>query len=433
MTPRNDDRCSLISRRQFLVGLGATVLTAACTSKTITVFEQTSSTTTGLAGTTSTTIPPGTFAPVERTLVVLELGGGNDAMSMVVPHGNSRYYDLRPSVRIDDPIDLDGEIGLHPNLGRLAARYGAGQVAVVEGVGIHDPDLSHFSSMRRWWDGTDRPDSTGWLGRYLDGSVGYEDLLAGITVGPGPSQAMLGSGSFVVNIADAGGLTTDIPWWIDDPDELFAAWAGFAPVDVPLSELSAVERAIRGTTAARQTLDAKLSPLRRTLEAGDDGDGDADGFAKDLRVAAQLVASDSPPKVVYVHGYGDFDTHENQRAVHDRMMAELDAGIETFFSTLEAAGVADRAVLMTTSEFGRRPEDNDGGTDHGTASTQLVVGAAVNGGRYGEPPSLRRLDEDGNLIHTVDFRSTFATVLDGWLQAPHSEILRADFEVLPIF
>ena len=430
MTPRNDDRCPLISRRQFLVGLGATVLTAACTSKTITVFEQTS-TTSSLAGTTSSTIPPGTFAPVDRTLVVLELGGGNDAMSMVIPHGNSRYYDLRPSVRIDDPIDLDGEIGLHPNLGRLAARYGAGQVAVVEGVGIHDPDLSHFSSMRRWWDGTDQPDSTGWLGRYLDGSVGYEDLLAGITVGPGPSQAMLGSGSFVVNIADARGLTTDIPWWIDDPDELFAAWSGFAPVDVPLSELSAVERAIRGTTAARAALDTKLSPLRRTLEEGDDGEGD--GFAKDLRVAAQLVASDSPPKVVYVHGYGDFDTHENQRAVHDRMMAELDAGIETFFATLDAAGATDRAVLMTTSEFGRRPEDNDGGTDHGTASTQLIVGAAVNGGRYGEPPSLRRLDDDGNLVHTVDFRSSYATVLDGWLEAPHQEILRAEYEILPVF
>ncbi|HHC07400.1 MAG TPA: DUF1501 domain-containing protein [Actinobacteria bacterium] len=419
----NDD-CFLLTRRQFLVGLGATVLTAACTSKTITVFEQTTTT----AAAARPTIPPETFPRVDRTLVVVELGGGNDALSMVVPHADARYHDLRPSVRIEDPIDLDGEIGFHPNLARLADRYAAGTVAIVEGVGIHDPDLSHFTSMRRWWDGTDEPDHTGWLGRYLDGAVGYDDLLAGITIGPGPSQAMLGAGSFVVNIADATGLAPAMPWWIDDLDELFAAWAGFVPVDVPLDELTPVERAIRGTTLARADLDARLAPLRRAVA---DGDTDEGGFVADLRLAAALVAGESPPKAIYVHGHGDFDTHEDQPAVHGRLMADLDAGIEAFFETLEAAGATDRAVLLTTSEFGRRPEDNGGGTDHGTASTLLVVGAPVRGGRYGEPPSLRRLDADGNLRHTVDFRSVYATVLDGWLGAPHEEILRAEYETLP--
>jgi len=425
---RPPTRPCLITRRRFLVGLGATVLTAACTSRTITVFDSSTTTT---STTPATTIPTGTFPPTDRTLVVLELGGGNDALSMIVPHADARYHDLRPTVRIDDPIDLDGEIGLHPNLRKLADRYTAGQVAIVEGVGIHDPDLSHFTSMRRWWDGTDHPDSTGWLGRYLDGSVGTDDLLAGITIGPGPSQAMLGTATFVVNIADASGLNADVPWWIDDADELFAAWAGFAPADVPLSALDPVARAIRGTAAARTELQRELAPLQRTLESG--ADGEEEGFAKDLRVAAQLIASEAPPKVIYVHGYGDFDTHENQRDVHGSMMAQLDQGIEVFLAALKTAGVADRAVLMTTSEFGRRPEDNGGGTDHGTASTQLIIGAAVHGGRYGEPPSLRHLDPDGNLVHTVDFRSSYATVLDRWLQASSEEILGASYEILPIF
>jgi uncharacterized protein (DUF1501 family) len=114
------------------------------------------------------------------------------------------------------------------------------------------------------------------------------------------------------------------------------------------------------------------------------------------------------------------------------MMQQLDDALRTLFGAIDSAGVGDRAIVMTTSEFGRRPAYNGSGTDHGTAASQFVIGAPVRGGRYGEPPSLSNLDQRGNLVHTIDFRSLYASVLDGWLQAP-VDLLGDEFETLPLW
>jgi uncharacterized protein (DUF1501 family) len=88
---------------------------------------------------------------------------------------------------------------------------------------------------------------------------------------------------------------------------------------------------------------------------------------------------------------------------------------------------------MTTSEFGRRPAENGSGTDHGTASAHLVVGSAVKGGRYGAPPSLAALDANGNPVMTVDFRSYFATALQGWLGVDAEPVVGKGFEPIALF
>ena len=384
---------------------------------------------------TSTTVSPTAAPPVgafgdvtDRTLVVVEMGGGNDALNMVVPHADSRYFDLRRSIRIEEPIDLDGEIGFHPSLERLADRYAAGQVAIIEGVGVPDPDLSHFISMENWWTG--RPDTTdhsGWLGRYLDGTVGYEDPLAGISIGPGPSKAMLGNASYAVAIADASGLSPDLPPWIDTSDELMSMWEGFAAADPSSIDLEPVRTAIEATAAARAELGTALGGAgngrRRRSRAG---------LVSDLDLAARLVASPAAPRVIYVHGFGDFDTHQGELGRHEQLMGQIDEALDGFFGTLDEFGVADRVLVVTTSEFGRRPRDNGSGTDHGTAAAHLVIGPAVAGGRYGESPDLGRLDSTGNLIHTVDYRSVYATLLDRWLGADADEILGATYERIPL-
>jgi len=153
----------------------------------------------------------------------------------------------------------------------------------------------------------------------------------------------------------------------------------------------------------------------------------------DLALAAELVASDDPPRIVYVATFGDFDTHQGEAQRHQLLMQQLDAGVDAFFTRLESAGAADRAVLMTTSEFGRRPAENGSGTDHGTAAAHLVVGHGVKGGRYGEPPSLSQLDADGNPVMTVDFRAYFATVLAGWLGVDAEPVVGPGFAPIPLF
>ena len=157
-----------------------------------------------------------------RTLVVVELGGGNDGLNTVVPHADPAYRRLRPTLGVNDPIDLDGQVGFDPNLAKLAARYRAGQVAIVEGIGYPDPDLSHFASMAVLVErGSRAADvSTGWLGRYLDGTVGFDDPLAGVVIGTGPSPALLGDHSFATTIADTTGLQPRLPAWVDRPADL---------------------------------------------------------------------------------------------------------------------------------------------------------------------------------------------------------------------
>ncbi|MDH3305995.1 MAG: DUF1501 domain-containing protein [Acidimicrobiia bacterium] len=420
-----DPMCSAISRRRFLTGLGAAAATATVGRYAVTVFTREplpGMTTTVPVATPTASTARAAGAPTNRTLVVVELGGGNDGLSMVVPHATDAYYDLRRQTAIVDPIDLDGFIGLHPNLSYLAESFRQGDLAIVEGVGYPDSDLSHFVSMATWWTASPGFDiHTGWLGRYLDATVGFDHPLAGITIGPGPSQAMAGAASFAVSIEDMSGLQPALPDWMDGADELLSSWAGMVPATVTDDLLGEAHRVIGQTQSARLNLNGRLA-------------GQASGgrprLADQFGLAAELITSGTPPQVLYVHGIGDFDTHENQTRRHGDMMADLDGAIGAFFGSLEAAGAADDVLVLTASEFGRRARDNGSGTDHGTASTHLLIGPAVSGGRYGEMPSLVRNDTAGNMTPTVDFRSVYASVLAEWLEVDPVEILGTGFEQL---
>ena len=141
--------------------------------------------------------------------------------------------------------------------------------------------------------------------------------------------------------------------------------------------------------------------------------------------------SPAKPRLIYVNSIGDFDTHQGEAQRHPALMEQLDAGIDSFFTSLGKA--ADDVVLMTVSEFGRRPAENGSGTDHGTANVHFVVGPGVKGGRYGEQPSLANLDKNGNLVHTEDFRRLYATGLK-WLRVDDtSPVLGDQFKSFSLF
>jgi uncharacterized protein (DUF1501 family) len=81
---------------------------------------------------------------------------------------------------------------------------------------------------------------------------------------------------------------------------------------------------------------------------------------------------------------------------------------------MQETGWWDRVLVMTYSEFGRRPaENNSRGTDHGTAAPHFVLGGKVKGGIYGNQPSLADL-EKGDLKFNIDFRRLYATVARNW-------------------
>jgi uncharacterized protein (DUF1501 family) len=456
------------SRREFLRHLGvgtATVIGGGYARSTWPMAEPTGAST-RRAGALALDPSPESKG---RTLVIVEMGGGNDSLNTIVPLNDGRYHDLRPTLAITDPIDLDGEVGLHPNLPNLAERYRNGHVAIVDGLGYDDADLSHFGSFAIWWTAKGGAgggvgggagggvgggagggaEGGGWLGAYLDATVGFDDPLAAIGIGPGPSPALIGRQSFATTISDRGGLQPRLPDWLDGPDQdaddLIAAWSDFTPADASGSGrldattlVGQVQRAVGLTVKARMKLTKALGPEGDGIRDRDDPASAAararyqDASVVDsLRLAAELVQSPARPRIIYVSGIGDFDTHEGQAERHAALLADLDAGIQSFFDALGDA--ASTALVMTVSEFGRRPAENGSGTDHGTANAHFVIGPGVKGGRYGEPSSLASLDRNDNLVHTNDFRRHYATGLR-WLGVDDSTpVLGEEFKAFSIF
>lgn len=425
-----------MDRRDFLRKLGVGTAAAIGAGYTLSVWEWS-----GPAG--AAVVRAGDLGdPKGRTLVIVEMGGGNDGLNTVVPISDGRYHDLRPTLGITDAIDLDGEVGLHPKLAKLAKRYKQGDVAIVHGLGYDDPDLSHFGSFGIWWSAKGGSGGAGWLGTYLDGTVGFDDPLAAINIGPGRAPALLGRESFATSIADDTGLQPNLPSWIDAADtdssvvdELMTAWSNFEPAHVDTSAIvGQVQRAIALTDEARDQLSKSLDDSARHASAPPD-DATAQyrerSVTDSLDLAARLIKSPAKPRLIYVNSIGDFDTHQGEAQRHPALMEQLDAGIDSFFTSLGKA--ADDVVLITVSEFGRRPAENGSGTDHGTANVHFVVGPSVKGGRYGEQPSLANLDKNGNLVHTEDFRRLYATGLK-WLRVDDSSlVLGEDFKSFPVF
>ena len=248
MSPHRSDEAGM-TRRRFLTGLGVAGTAAVAAGYGLTVWRDGGASAPGSGATT--TVPRLGAGRPDRTLVVVELGGGNDGLNTVVPMTDPAYRTLRPTLGVTDAVALDDTVGLHPGLAKLAARYQAGQVAIVEGLGYPDPNLSHFASLGYWWSGVPgESGNVGWLGRYLDGTVGFDDPLAAVGIGPMPSPALLGNRSFATSIADATGLQPQLPAWVDTPDDLVAAWARFAPASPdPSTVMGGVQQAIELTVA----------------------------------------------------------------------------------------------------------------------------------------------------------------------------------------
>src|SRR5207245_1994104 len=144
--------------------------------------------------------------------------------------------------------------------------------------------------------------------------------------------------------------------------------------------------------------------------------------ANPLKLFDKTIVSGLGVRVAHVT-LGGFDNHAREKPVHDKLLLDLDQALGAFMADMQGHGLADRILVMTWSEFGRRVNENgSAGTDHGTAAPMFLLGAPVKGGLYGEAPSLQSLD-NGNLKFTTDFRSVYASVLQCYLNAPAADLV----------
>jgi len=344
-----------------------------------------------------------------RTLVLVQLTGGNDGLSTLVPYAEDGYARARESLLFtaEQVLRLDARVGLHPGLARLHRRYGAGHVALFEGVGYPQPNRSHFRSLDIWHaaDARGRALGTGWVGRILE-ALPEPPVTAVIHVGQRPPFALQSSARPPVSITP-------------ERLELAPGDAGLGEAEEPAagSTLDYVRRAAHDSRAATGVIRAALERDTTARPAYPNSD-----FARDLTIAAKLVHAEIGLRVCSLELDG-FDTHREQRGPHGDLMRVLDGGLNAFLDDLEQSQAGRETIVLVFSEFGRRVAENgSAGTDHGAAGLALALGARVRGGLYGRPPALDRL-EDGDLAFTTDFRSLYARAIEHVFELEPARIL----------
>jgi len=359
-----------------------------------------------------------------RTLLLLEISGGNDGLSTVVPFEDPAYRAARTRTAIarEQVLRIDAARGLHPHLAGLHGLYGEGRLAIVEGVGYPRPNLSHFTSQDVWHTGRaeGRASGEGWIGRTLRARHPSDVARArAVHVGAVLPYSMTSSTHPIVHLE-----TPSAYRWVNEGPAIAAA--AELPPEGAGREVRDLRALIRDARSSSTAIRRAVGLYRPRVEYPDHP------LAAELRIAAALLQGGIGLEVVSVTHTG-YDTHDNQRVRHDALLRELDESLCAFFADLRGTPAGNRLAVLVFSEFGRRVADNASqGTDHGTAGPVFVLGDAVRGGIHGRACSLVELAA-GDLVHTTDFRSVYASVLEGWLGTPAEDVLGARFPLLSLF
>lgn len=361
-------------------------------------------------------VPPG-----NKVMVILQLSGGNDGLNTVIPVRNDIYYRSRPNLGIekDKALQLTDEVGINPALQYFKEIYDDGSLGIINNVGYPNPDRSHFRSMDIWQTASDSDKYiyTGWLGRYLDAQCSGCDR---------PTQAL--ELDDVLSLALKGENNKALA--VKDPRKLYNTshekyFKQISAAHVPEDEtVDYLYKTLSETLSSANYIfeQSKTHPSSQIYPSTETG--------KNLKTISSLIMSDINTKVYYL-SLGSFDTHVNQENQQNRLFTELNDAISAFVKDLKTNNRFQDVMLMTFSEFGRRVAQNaSGGTDHGTANNMFFVGGGLKQkGLINSMPDLNDLNE-GDLKHTVDFKSVYATVLRKWLDADDQKILGKQYDYM---
>ncbi len=350
----------------------------------------------------------------KKILITIFQRGAVDGLNMVVPYGDSEYYNLRRTIAVQKPnqtdgaINLDGYFGLHPSLKPLEKFWQAKQLAVVHSVGSPDNTRSHFDAQDYMEAGTPGVKSTrdGWLNRVLQTSKSDKDSpfravamngqIPRTLVGRAPAIAMTNLSDFAIN---AGVYTQSVQGGFEG---IYQQNVGGGLGDTGKETFEAVNFLKQANPSQYKAENGARYPNNP--------------FGNSLRQIAQLIKANVGLEAAFTDTPGlNWDTHANEgggRGQIANLLNNFGQAIAAFATDLGRR--MDDVVILTMSEFGRTARENGSrGTDHGHANAMFVLGNSVKGGRvYGDWKGLdaQNLHEGRDLAVTTDFRDVLGEV-----------------------
>lgn len=341
----------------------------------------------------------------EQCIVFLQLNGGNDGLNTFIPYDNPLYYDLRTKIALNKDVVIGKNKGMafHPSLKDFAQMQQNGDLTVIQNVGYPEPVRSHFRSQEIWQTATDSNKyiNQGWLGRYLDLQCNGHQATAGINLDSIDNLALKGMEPNSITVKDPNRFKIKA-----NKEE------GIKLSDNP--QLDFVRKIANSVTEGSDEIQKALAKSKSEISYP------KTDLSKNLEWIGRLIKGNLNSKVYYTSLSG-FDTHDNQLALHEKKLADLNDALYSFYQDLKQAQLLQNVTIVVFSEFGRRVKDNGSGTDHGTAAPMFIIGGNNKGTILGNNPDLANLD-NGDLKYEIDFRSVYASLLQQKMNFDYAKI-----------
>jgi len=341
----------------------------------------------------------------EQCIVFVQLNGGNDGLNTFIPYDNPLYYDLRTKIALNKDVVIGKNKGMafHPSLKDFAQMQQNGDLTVIQNVGYPEPIRSHFRSQEIWQTATDSNKyiNEGWLGRYLDLQCSGHQATAGINLDSIDNLALKGMEPNSITVKDPNRFKVK-----SEKEE-----------NVTLSDnpqLDFVRKIANSVTEGSDEIQKALAKSKSEISYP------KTDLSKNLEWIGRLIKGNLNSKVYYT-SLGGFDTHDNQLAIHEKKLTDLNDALFSFYQDLKQAQLLQNVTVVVFSEFGRRVKDNGNGTDHGTAAPMFIIGGNNKGTILGNNPDLANLD-NGDLKYEIDFRSVYASLLQQKMNFDYSKI-----------
>ncbi len=387
----------------------------------------------------------------ERVMVLVFMNGANDGINNLVPMNQlSQYNNYRPNIALpenrlltlDSSLSTQDQVGLHPSLKSFADLYNDDKLAVIQGVGMNNPNKSHFKATDLWMAGGDGSPAnfskgTGWMGRYFDhrypqySGQAFGNMLdpLGIIIGTTANTGFHSNAAHAYELSLRG----------QDPAGYYTQVSSFEGLPLEVAPNTEHGDMLKHIMTVENSMSAYAERISQVFNQGANRTNyENNGLSNQLKTVARLMAGGCQTKL-YMCNIGGWDTHQNQvdrrdktQGRHADLLEQLSTSIKNFQEDLRQLGQEDRVMTVVFSEFGRKVIGNaSNGCDHGTLGPMYVIGKHVQSGVLGTNLDLSKQDRQGapeadQLQH--DYRQVLGTILQDWMGTSDAGITQVEFD-----